>query len=140
MWSSSQRATSGGIATVPAAHWPIVLLGRARRRASERWVQSSAARQAERRAGVISVYVPELTIVCLAWCSVNHASKRIKSVADIESPLNSEIANNNSAAPPDGWPEGQAPSSANNCAREMIGALKREWNRSHPTVTSGGSA
>lgn len=34
-------------------------------------------------------------------------------------------ADNNSAAP-DGWPEGQAPSSVNNCAREMMAAIRTQ--------------
>lgn len=32
------------------------------------------------------------------------------------------------------------PSDVNNCARENMAALKRDWNRHNPTVTSGGSA
>ncbi|MFA6125538.1 hypothetical protein [Sphingomonas sp.] len=32
----------------------------------------------------------------------------------------------NNSSPPNGWPEGQAPSSVNNCAREMM-ARMREW-------------
>jgi hypothetical protein len=52
----------------------------------------------------------------------------------------SETANSNNAATPDGWPEGQAPSTVNNCAREMMSALKIDWNERNPTVTSGGSA
>lgn len=31
---------------------------------------------------------------------------------------------NNNATPPDGWPEGQAPSTVNNCAREMMAAIR----------------
>jgi hypothetical protein len=52
----------------------------------------------------------------------------------------SETANSNNAATPDGWPEGQAPSTVNNCAREMMSAIKIDWNERNPTVTSGGSA
>src|SRR5215472_14822856 len=33
-----------------------------------------------------------------------------------------------------------APSGVNNVQREVMAASKREWNRSHPTVTAGGSA
>ena len=36
----------------------------------------------------------------------------------------STTAANNSATPPDGWPEGQAPSTVNDCAREMMAAIK----------------
>lgn len=61
-------------------------------------------------------------------------------MADIETTSWSETAASNNSATPDGWPEGQLPSSVNNCAREGMGAVKREWNRSHPTVTSGGAA
>lgn len=52
----------------------------------------------------------------------------------------SETANSNNAATPDGWPEGQAPSTVNNCAREMMAAIKREWNRNNATVTGSASA
>lgn len=36
----------------------------------------------------------------------------------------STTAANNNAAPPDGWPEGQAPSTVNDCARENMAAIK----------------
>lgn len=36
----------------------------------------------------------------------------------------STTAASNSATPPDGWPEGQAPSTVNDCAREMMAAIK----------------
>ena len=61
-------------------------------------------------------------------------------MTDIESSNFSETAASNNAATPNGWPEGQAPSTVNDCAREFMGAAKREWNRAGPTVTSGGSA
>lgn len=35
----------------------------------------------------------------------------------------STTAASNSATPPDGWPEGQAPSTVNDCAREMMAAV-----------------
>lgn len=35
----------------------------------------------------------------------------------------STTAASNSATPPDGWPEGQAPSTVNDCAREMMAAI-----------------
>jgi|GEM_PF-2965921 len=44
-----------------------------------------------------------------------------------------EIDNSNNAAPPDGWPEFMNPSDVNNCARAMMGALKRWYN----TVSAG---
>lgn len=54
----------------------------------------------------------------------------------------SESAASNNAAPPNGWPEGQQPSSVNDCARETHAALKRWWNRDHASanVTVGGTA
>lgn len=61
-------------------------------------------------------------------------------MADIENSAWSETAASNNSTPPDGWPEGQNPSTVNNCAREMMAALKADWDRSGPTVTSGGSA
>lgn len=54
----------------------------------------------------------------------------------------STTAANNNATPPDGWPEGQAPSTVNDCAREMMASLRSkfedgEWfNWGHaPTFT-----
>lgn len=38
----------------------------------------------------------------------------------------SSAAASNNAATPDGWPEGQAPSTVNNCGREMMAAV-RSW-------------
>lgn len=38
----------------------------------------------------------------------------------------SKTAASNNAAPPDGWPEGQLPSTVNNCARENMAAI-RTW-------------
>jgi hypothetical protein len=40
-----------------------------------------------------------------------------------------ELDSANITAPPNGWPEGQAPSTVNDCARSNMGALKRFWNR-----------
>jgi hypothetical protein len=40
-----------------------------------------------------------------------------------------ELDSANIQAPPNGWPEGQAPSTVNDCARSNMGALKRFWNR-----------
>lgn len=60
-------------------------------------------------------------------------------MADIPSATWSETAANNNAATPDGWPEGQSAASVNNCARETHGAIKRNWNRDHCTVSSTGS-
>lgn len=36
----------------------------------------------------------------------------------------SPTAASNSATPPDGWPEGQAPSTVNDCAREMMASIR----------------
>ena len=44
-----------------------------------------------------------------------------------------ETDNSNTAAPPDGWPEFMNPSDVNNCARAMMGAIKRWYN----TVSAG---
>jgi|GEM_PF-6267589 len=40
----------------------------------------------------------------------------------------SQTAAGNNAAPPDGWPEGMAPSNVNNCARENMAAIARWYN------------
>lgn len=46
----------------------------------------------------------------------------------------------NNTTPPAGWPEGQMPSTVNDCARMMMGGLKRWWNRANPTLSAAGSA
>ena len=40
----------------------------------------------------------------------------------------STTAGNNNATPPDGWPEGQAPSTINDCARENMAAIRTAFN------------
>ena len=40
----------------------------------------------------------------------------------------STTAGNNNSTPPDGWPEGQAPSTVNDCAREMMAQIKTMVN------------
>lgn len=61
---------------------------------------------------------------------------------DISSSTWSETDASNNASPPNGWPEGQAPSSVNDCARAMMGAIKRTWDRDHASAntTVGGTA
>lgn len=61
-------------------------------------------------------------------------------MSDIQTTDWSETAANNNVTPPAGWPEGQAPSTVNDCAREMMGAVKRDWNRSHTTISSTGTS
>src|SRR5262245_41762400 len=61
-------------------------------------------------------------------------------MSDIESANWSETANNNNAATPNGAPEGWAPSSVNEWGREVMAAVKRDWDRKNPTVTAGGTA
>lgn len=51
----------------------------------------------------------------------------------------SETAASNNAAAPDGAGEGMAPSGVNDTIRENMAAGAREWNRSHPTVSSSTS-
>lgn len=60
--------------------------------------------------------------------------------AEISSSSWSETDASNSASPPNGFPEGQAPSSVNDSARQVMGAVKRFWDRINPTITSTGSA
>jgi hypothetical protein len=61
-------------------------------------------------------------------------------MADINSALWTESDAGNTAAPPDGWPEGQPANSVNNCARAIMGGIRRFYDRINATVTSGGSA
>ena len=60
-------------------------------------------------------------------------------MSDIESSNYSETAASNTASPPDGAPENMARSAVNDTMREMMAGTKREWNRSHPTITSAGT-
>jgi len=60
-------------------------------------------------------------------------------VTDIPTSNWSETAGSNNASPPDGFPEGQTAASLNNSAREMMAAIKREWNRNNYTVTAAGT-
>lgn len=61
-------------------------------------------------------------------------------MADIQTSTWSETAASNNSATPDGWPEGQNYATVNDCAREGMAAVKREWNRSHYTQSTGGSS
>jgi len=61
-------------------------------------------------------------------------------MANIYTSTWSETAANNNSSPPDGFPENMSYAAVNNAAREMMAALKREWNLSHPTLTTGGTS
>lgn len=52
----------------------------------------------------------------------------------------SETAASNNAAAPNGAPEGMLGSAVNDTIREIMAALKREYSRSHVTISSTGSA
>lgn len=52
----------------------------------------------------------------------------------------SETAASNNALPPDGGPEGMNPSDVNNWVRELMSALKKDWNQKSFGATFGGSA
>lgn len=45
-------------------------------------------------------------------------------------------AGGNTAATPDGWPEGQLPSTVNNCAREMMAGIARQHRLADPFYTA----
>lgn len=60
-------------------------------------------------------------------------------MADIQTATWTETASGNSATPPNGMPEGQSAASVNDGVREIMGAIKREYNRSHPIQASTGS-
>jgi hypothetical protein len=57
-------------------------------------------------------------------------------VSDLGSSNYSETAASNNAMPPNGWPEGMAPSDVNNSARENMAGTKRFWDRINPTATT----
>lgn len=58
-------------------------------------------------------------------------------MSDIE--LWSELASGNGSNSPDGFPEGMAPGGVNNSAREVMGAVKRWYDRRNPTVSTTGA-
>jgi hypothetical protein len=60
-------------------------------------------------------------------------------VSQIQTTDWSETAASNNTATPNGWPEGQSAASVNNCARELMSAIKIFWNRTRATVSSTGS-
>ena len=49
----------------------------------------------------------------------------------------SDTPANNNAATPNGWPEGQNPDTVNDCAREMMSALKINFNHVHGLDSAG---
>jgi microcystin-dependent protein len=59
---------------------------------------------------------------------------------DISAATWSEDDNANTAAAPDGAPEGMAPSGVNNVLRAHQGALKRFYNWTNPKITGGSAA
>ena len=61
-------------------------------------------------------------------------------MADIETSSWSETASSNTAAVPNGFPDNTAPSNVKLIVREVMAAIKRDWNRLHPTLASTGSA
>lgn len=61
-------------------------------------------------------------------------------MAEIQTSTWSETAASNNTAAPDGMPEGMAASGVNDWGRESMAALKREWNRTHPTISSAGTS
>lgn len=60
-------------------------------------------------------------------------------MADLGNTAWSPTDASNNTSPPNGWPEAMLPSSVNNSARMMMGALKREWQQKNAVVTSAGS-
>jgi hypothetical protein len=61
-------------------------------------------------------------------------------VSDLGNANYNETAASNNVAPPDGWPEGQNPSTMNDCARENMAGLKRFWNRNNSVKTTAGTS
>lgn len=61
-------------------------------------------------------------------------------MSDLESTDWSEVAANNIQPAPAGWPSNSSPTIVYATDREMMGAIKRDWNRRNPTIASGGAA
>ena len=51
----------------------------------------------------------------------------------------SQTAASNNATPPNGWPEGQSPSSVNDCAREMMAGIAKWYAHLDNSLTTTGS-
>jgi hypothetical protein len=49
-------------------------------------------------------------------------------------------AANNNDTPPDGWPEGQAPSTVNDCARELMASVSRWYDDQKGELVTAGSS
>lgn len=52
----------------------------------------------------------------------------------------STTASNNNSTAPNGWPEGMAASSLNNCGREMMAAIAKWYKDENGTLVTGGSS
>lgn len=61
-------------------------------------------------------------------------------MADIQSASWSETDASNNSAPPAGFPEGQLPSTVNDSARAVMGAIRRFYDHINPIIVSQGSA
>ena len=48
----------------------------------------------------------------------------------------SPVDESNTAAPPSGWPENMQPSAVNNCARAMMGAIRRYYDTVNTQIAS----
>lgn len=60
-------------------------------------------------------------------------------MSDLGATTWTEVDSTNNATPPDGWPEGMAPSNVNNSARAEMGGEKRFWVRSNSVFTTAGT-
>ena len=59
-------------------------------------------------------------------------------MAELYSDTWAEVASGNTANYPDGWPGRTTFPNIPGIGREMMAGIKREWNLSHPTLTTGG--
>jgi microcystin-dependent protein len=65
--------------------------------------------------------------------------KKDDPVSDVETSVWSETAGANTATPPNGAPENHQRNKVNDIVREMMGAIKRWFNRANFTLTSSGA-
>jgi hypothetical protein len=61
-------------------------------------------------------------------------------MSEIQTTTWNEVAASNTAAPPDGVPTTASRTQITNWGRETMAVLKRDWDRSHTTISSTGSA
>ena len=93
-----------------------------------------------RASRAITVSRPSFLPIMVAACALLLSNGIIARANDISNSSWAEQDASNNQSPPAGWPAGMAPNQVEPAARAMMGAIKRWYDHTQPTVTSGGSA